>query len=120
VKTRNAIRSVVILSVLGAGTAALADDDEVPVDLNALPAAVTSAIATQWPGSTLVKAELEGKVYDVEFTTAAGEGLEAEVTAKGKIKATEAVDDDDEDSDNDANNNDDDEEDDDDDSDGED
>ena len=80
---------------------ALADDNETPVALEDLPAEVRAAVEARFPGATLIEAELDGKLYDVDVKTAEGELWEAEVTAKGKIKDVEREDDDEDESEDD-------------------
>jgi hypothetical protein len=73
------------------------EEAEVPVALADLPAAVTDAIEAKWPGAKLIEAEKEGETFEVEFKTAAGERLEAEVAPDGKIGKVENEDEDDDD-----------------------
>ena len=64
-----------------------------------LPAAVTDAIEAEYPGATLLEAELEEENYEVEIETADGEVLEVEVSEDGEILEVEVEDDDDDDDD---------------------
>ena len=67
-----------------------------------LPAAVTDAIEAEYPGATLLEAELEEENYEVEIETADGEILEVEVSEDGEILEVEVeVEDDDDDDDDD-------------------
>ena len=67
---------------------ALAGDD-VPVPLQELPPPVVAAVEAQWPGCTLLEAEKDAGLYDVECRTTAGEVWEAEVKPDGTIVETE-------------------------------
>ncbi len=67
--------------------AALAAD--IPVPLDQLPEAVRAAVLQRYPGATLLEAEREGSVYDVELRTPEGERWEVEVTRDGRIREVE-------------------------------
>lgn len=69
------------------------DDDDVLVAPAALPEAVQTALAQQFPGATVTKAEVEsddGQVrgYEVSFT-AGGESGKAEFNADGQLREAE-------------------------------
>ncbi len=68
------------------------DADEVAVPIGDLPAAVLDALDARFPGATLLSAELEGDVYDVDLLDADGVCLEAEVTPDGTLMEVETED----------------------------
>jgi len=75
-------------------------EDEDSVEIASLPAEVTSAIETEWPGATILEAEQEGAEYEVEIRTTDGELYEVEITSAGEILEFELEEDhDDEDDD---------------------
>ena len=63
----------------------LFEKEEEAIAIEDLPAAVIDAIEDEWPGSELIEAEREGDVYEVEFTTADGVLMEAELEEDGTI-----------------------------------
>lgn len=69
--------------------ASLALAEDVPVPLDQLPAPVKAAVLARWPGATLLAAEREGLIYDVELLTGSTERWEAEVTPEGIIREVE-------------------------------
>ena len=66
-----------------------AADDETPIALDALPAAVVAAIQARWPDATLLGAEQERRRFEVDLRTTDGTILEATVTATGRIRRVE-------------------------------
>ena len=95
-RTRSLL-ALIPLVALAACFDAECEDDDVLVDIDSLPAAVTDAIEAEYPGSTLMEAEEEDGGYEIEVRDADGTLWEVEVTEAGAIVEVEEDDDGDED-----------------------
>ena len=98
-RTRNLLPLALLVPLLGCLETECKSDD-VLVDIDSLPVAVTDAIEAAYPGSTLMEAEEEDDGYEVGVRDADGTLWEVEVSAAGEILEAEQDDgDDDEDED---------------------
>ena len=88
IETADGEQLEVLLDASGAVLHQHAEADEEKIALGDLPAAVTTAIQSGWPGATLRGAERGGAAYEVELETSAGVRMEVLLQADGSVSAS--------------------------------
>lgn len=79
------LQRLLLLGLMSTFAACDATIDALQIPIDELPVIVTAAIASEWPGATILEAEYEDDIYEVEIQTPDGETLEVELDEDGNI-----------------------------------